>query len=342
MTVTKSRFEVRPYERRDESKILELLSASLGEGPAGRRAPEFFRWKHEENPFGPSTMLVAHADGRIVGLRAFMRWEFRSGMRSVRAVRAVDTATHPDYQRLGIFSALTREALGSLDDVDFVFNTPNEKSLPGYLKLGWTVVGRIPVSLRVRRPIRFLRRVRGSRTSVEGPQVGLGPPVSAEMAATFRLDDAAELLDEAVPDDERLSTVRGLDYLRWRYASAPFLDYRVVRQERGGNLAGLAIFRVRSRGRLWESTIAEVIVDSGDVSAARGVIRKVVRATAVDHVTCSFPKGSTAARAALQCGFLPTPGGMTFVVRPLQSEHMKPDPTATRSWALTLGDVEVF
>ena len=77
-------------------------------------------------------MLVAEADGRIVGLRAFMRWEFAAGDRRFRAVRAVDTATHPDYQGQGIFSRLTLEALDALrDQADFVFNTPNEKSLPG-------------------------------------------------------------------------------------------------------------------------------------------------------------------------------------------------------------------
>ena len=94
---------------------------------------------HPVDPFGRSFMLVAETDGRIVGLRAFMRWEFVAGDRRFRAVRAVDTATHPDHQGKGIFSRLTLEALDSLrDQADFIFNTPNEKSLPGYLKMGWS------------------------------------------------------------------------------------------------------------------------------------------------------------------------------------------------------------
>jgi GNAT superfamily N-acetyltransferase len=330
---------VRPYEEQDEPGVLDLLTASLGEGPAGGRAPEFFRWKHEDSPFGRSLMFVAEADGRIVGLRAFMRWEFRSGESTLHAVRAVDTATHPDYQRLGIFSALTREALNSLDGVDFVFNTPNEKSLPGYLKLGWSVVEEIPISLRVRRPLRFIGRLRGSRGSAD--QALDRPSVQAEVGEAVLQDELSALLDEAAAPDLRLSTDRHLAYLRWRYSSAPFLDYRVVSEERAGRVVGLAIFRVRPRGRLWESTIAEVIVAPGDASAARSLFRKVVAASHVDHLTCSFPRSSDAARAARRCGFLPTPGGMTFVVKPLRSE-VDPDPTAYRSWALSLGDVEVF
>ena len=144
---------LRPYREEDESAVLELLDASLGGGPVGRRPPSFFRWKHMSNPFGRSFMLVAEDDGRIVGLRAFMRWRFQAGDRELLAVRAVDTATHPDYQGQGIFSRLTLAALDELGgQVDLVFNTPNEKSLPGYLKMGWRPVGQVPIRVRVRHP----------------------------------------------------------------------------------------------------------------------------------------------------------------------------------------------
>ncbi|MGQ0670201.1 MAG: GNAT family N-acetyltransferase, partial [Actinomycetota bacterium] len=84
---------LRPYRGDDESRVLELLTASLGAGPAGERPAEFFRWKHLESPFGPSFMLVAEDADRVVGLRAFMRWRFRVAGAVVNAVRAVDTAT---------------------------------------------------------------------------------------------------------------------------------------------------------------------------------------------------------------------------------------------------------
>jgi GNAT superfamily N-acetyltransferase len=105
-----TQLDVRPYEDADEPRVLELLSASLGAGPSGDRSAAFFRWKHLENPFGRSVLLVAEADGGIVGLRAFLRWRLRAGHRELSAVRAVDTATHPEFQGRGIFSRLTRAA----------------------------------------------------------------------------------------------------------------------------------------------------------------------------------------------------------------------------------------
>src|SRR2546428_1238947 len=97
---------IRPFEDADEPVVLDLLSASLGDGPAGRRPPEFFRWKHIDNPFGRSYMILAESDGRVVGFRSFMRWRFRAGDATVLGVRAVDTATHPDVQGRGIFRNL--------------------------------------------------------------------------------------------------------------------------------------------------------------------------------------------------------------------------------------------
>jgi GNAT superfamily N-acetyltransferase len=331
---------VRPYGNKDERAVLDMLTAAMGPGPIGERSAEFFRWKHMANPFGPSFMLVAEDHGRIVALRAFMRWEFRAGGRTLRAVRAVDTATHPDYRRMGLFSRLTKEALRLLEgEADLVFNTPNEKSLPGYLKMGWRVAGKLPVRIRIRRPLRFLRGVRSLRSpGGEGPvRPGTTAPTAAEVLSAA---DLASLLAE-IDEDRRFVTPTSPDYLRWRYGAAPGLDYRGVVEGQEGNPHGLAIFRLRPRGGLWEAAVAEVIVRPGDRRTARGLFRQVVRAAAVDHITCLFPAGSVQADACRSAGFLRSPGGVLLTVNPL-TERLDPDPTSQTAWALSLGDVEVF
>lgn len=334
----------RPYRDDDQAGVLELLSDALGGGPGGKRTSEFFSWKHLDNPFGRSYLLVAEEEGRIVGLRAFMRWSFRSGNRIIRSVRAVDTATHPNHQGRGIFSRLTMEALDEVRrDTDLVFNTPNEKSLPGYLKMGWQVVGKMPISVRPRRPLRVLTGLQGRRrTAVPS---GAPPTVRAETSMEALSDPGiGPLLDEAGRDgDERLTTPRTQEYLRWRFGSIPVLDYRAVREYRGETLTGIALFRARPRGRLWESTVAELIVRPGDTGTARRLLRRVADAAgSVDHLTCHFPRGTAAARAAAWTGFLRAPGGVTFVVNQLQHVPMPSGPAQPSAWALTLGDLEVF
>ena len=159
------------------------MGAALGGGPTGENTAAFFEWKHQENPFGPSPGLVAHADGRLVGVRLFLRWELRAGERTFHAVRAVDTATDPEFQGRGIFRRLTLGLLQQLDeggDLDLVFNTPNANSRPGYLKMGWQDVGSIPVKLSPVRPVALLRGVRAAGRRLPRPRRGTCRPTSDE------------------------------------------------------------------------------------------------------------------------------------------------------------------
>jgi hypothetical protein len=327
---------IRPYSEADEPAVLELLHASLGPGPVGERNPEFFRWKHKANPFGPSYMLVAEVAGRIVGLRSFMRWRFVSDGRVVRAVRAVDTATHPEFQRMGIFSRLTKQAVEDLRlQTDLVFNTPNSRSGPGYLKLGWHRVGRVTVSVHVRRPIRFIGRLR----SMGDPSSDISIPVDLESArdCLADVDALSSLLEEAAAPTGQLATQKDLTFLRWRYGGTALLDYRAVRELRHGRLEGLAILRVRPRGRLWECSIVDLIARRGDTRTVIRLLQRAAAAAPVDYAVTRVASGWDAARA----GYVPTPGPLTLVVNPLRGKIL-PDPTVRRSWALTLGDLEVF
>ncbi|MGH2722676.1 MAG: GNAT family N-acetyltransferase [Actinomycetota bacterium] len=341
MKGSRTAYRVRPYADTDEAEVLRLLDEVLVVSPAGGPPSRLFRWKHLENPFGRSHLLVADAGGRIVGLRAFMRWTFRAGGRAYRAVRAVDTATHPEFQGRGVFSRLTLAALEDLrGDADFVFNTPNARSGPGYLKMGWRAVGRLPVQVRVRRPLRFLRGL--PAIGAAAPAGGPRPPVIAASAAEALEDGAllAEVLEARGPDRGGLSTPHSPEYLRWRYAGGA-IDYRAVWDPGERGARGLAIFRIRQRGRLWEAAVSEVLVAPGDGGTAARLLRRVAAAAPTDHLLCLIPRGSFPTGATRRTGFLPWRHGPVLMVNSLR-EALVPDPVDPRSWSLSLGDVEVF
>jgi GNAT superfamily N-acetyltransferase len=327
----------------DLPRVLDLLRLSLAGGPTGERTQDFFEWKHHDNPFGRSPAWVAVDEERLAGFRIFMRWSFRAGGRTVHAVRAVDTATHPDYRGQGIFRRLTTTALESLDEsVAMVFNTPNDQSLPGYLRMGWQVVGPIRIFVNARRPVRVLR-AKGRRTARRDSGAPPGarcrlPPASSVLAATEGLPAFVDSMAGRGREDERFRTVRDHAYLTWRYGLAPGLDYRALVVGTSGEPRGLAVGRMRHRGELVECTLAEVIC--ADDRTAGELLRAVARESGADHVTCHLPTGAVGRARLLQAGYLPVPGGPTLVSRPL---HRLPrDPRVPDSWALTLGDVEVF
>src|SRR5690606_39385473 len=57
--------EIRSATPADVPEILDVLRAALGEPPGLQRTEALWNWKHVDNPFGPSIVLVAESGGRI-------------------------------------------------------------------------------------------------------------------------------------------------------------------------------------------------------------------------------------------------------------------------------------
>jgi hypothetical protein len=318
----------RPASADDLPSILELARRSLGWADPDT---SFLAWKHLANPFGTSPMWVAQVGTRVVGFRTFLRWEFLDTNGDVlRAVRAVDTATDPDYQGQGIFTKLTLEALDSLgaEGVDLVFNTPNSQSLPGYLKMGWTLVGRLPVAI-MPTSARFPYVVFTARAAAAGRE-----PVatSAGFEALPALSEAS--LDGVIGTQVaggRIQTRRTADLLRWRYGNAA-LGYRVIRA--GDTLdEGFAVFRLRRRGRAVEAVLCETLRSSSRPTSQRELMHRIGRETSADYLLRISPEVATLDP------FVRVPRlGPVFTCRPLDGSMAPP----IDRWNLTMGDIELF
>ena len=324
-----SGLRIRELVPADRPEVLRLLALSLGWVPDAHH-DQFFEWKHGRNPFGPSLAWVAVLDGRIVGFRTFLRWELEGEGRPVAAARAVDTATHPDHRGAGVFSRLTRHGLERLGraGIEFVFNTPNDQSRPGYLKMGWQRVGRAPLLVRAR-SVAALPKVMRSRTPAD-----LGSlPSEAGLAAADVLSDRPALasLLRSQPPSPRIRTRRTPEFLAWRYAGFPPLTYRAVCAEEG-LAGGLALFRLRRRGPAVEAAIGDVLAPHGDRRCAAALAREVLRASGADYALASV--------VGHWSGFVPLPGQGPVVT--WKGLGDAPGPPPIRAWGLSLGDIELF
>ena len=235
--------EIRPGTAADIPQIVSLLKASLGETFLPK-SEGYWRWKHVDNPFGESPVLLATEANRLIGVRAFMRWRWSNINEAREAVRAVDTATHPSAQGKGIFTKLTMALLEDSEQkkIDLVFNTPNEKSMPGYLKMGWVKAGQMPIEVNAVRPVHMviaaatgkkLDDPQHSKASIERfvSHPGLMELVMSHFAA-FNSGDFV--------------TAYSRDYLRWRYVDIPVAAYYAAGIEENSKLGGIFIYRVKN------------------------------------------------------------------------------------------------
>jgi GNAT superfamily N-acetyltransferase len=320
---------VRMYRDEDLPAVLELLRASLGETPLLQRTPQLFRWKHIDNPFGRSVILVAEVDDTIVGLRAFMRWQLDHEGELIECGRAVDTATHPGYLRRGIFKRLTTEALEVATEVgiQLIFNTPNERSRPGYLKMGWSDVGPIRVLIRPH-PSRLIRARQESFPSLDE----LVPPAIPIDSDWRPVDDPGHDHTDADSTRPGLRTPRSSSYLTWRFAAHPTARYGAVVRT-----SGTAVVRPNLRnGR------AELVISDALGASPTDAVRAAVRGSKADYDVAAFPPGSPGRHAVQRAGMLPIPGvaALRLVARPIEALDI--DFFNPESWQLALSDVELL
>jgi hypothetical protein len=212
------------------------------------------------------------------------------------------------------------------EGVQAVFNTPNERSLPGYLKMGWHPIGKLAVGLRPRNPASAVRVAR-SRTAADKWSL----PTTAGFAAAELFADHAsvERLVEKIELPPALHTRLTPAFLMWRFGFEP-LRYRVV-VDTDGISGGLVVFRLRKRGHATEAAIQMLLAPPSSASRVRRIARRIARETGADY--------GLLLGGGWHDGFAVIPRmGPLLVWRPLADARVP----AARDLALSLGDVELF
>jgi len=301
---------IQQAEETDIPAIVELLKLSLGESLMPK-TEAFWRWKHMDNPFGKSPVLLAFEGDQLIGVRAFMRWEWRQGNRTYKAVRAVDTATHPLHQGRGIFKKLTLQLVEQCrnEGIDFIFNTPNKHSRPGYLKMGWKKWGNLTIGFRP-----FLKRI-GKRAGFE---------VAHYMQHTY-----PECLADWISfPANRLITNRSVAYFSWRYRFNPNVTYLTLGDEKSGYLI---FYRLKPYAFGMELRVCDVVMNH---TANRGVMQGQL----LQAVQQSGASLLTFSPSVLPITSLSLPLGPVITLRTLTPDKFLP----FDCWKPSLGDMEVF
>ncbi|HVX50606.1 MAG TPA: GNAT family N-acetyltransferase [Chitinophagaceae bacterium] len=323
----------------DKPAIIDLLKESLGESTIPK-SEKLWNWKHEQSPFGKSFVLVAEEDQKIVGVRAFMRWDWQFGDRVFKAVRAVDTATHPEYQGKGIFKKLTLQQieLCKLEGIDFVFNTPNEQSRPGYLKMGWIQLGKIPLKFKIVQPFFFSYAWYFSRTKQEGHNEDPSP--SQKWG-----NDVFDILNKIVVQNSGISTILSPEYIFWRYAANPLFRYNYFTD----NTSFFVVTRIKNHSFSRELRIVEFCLLNAEVDHARvseeinKCIIKFCKLNNINFISMAGQKYLAFKNLFSWMGILPVKSlGPLMTIRNVGMNDDFAKVADMHNWNCSLGDIELF
>lgn len=313
MTIREATFD-------DIPDIIPVLKASLGTQDLPL-SEEIWKFKHINNPFGKSLVLLAIEDDEIVGVRAFMKWELTLKDKVFKCYRAVDTATHPNHRGKGIFKKLTLKAveMAKENNDNFVFNFPNEKSRPGYLKMGWQKAGNIKVALKPSFRS-FWKFYKNEKHEVHNK-------VSAEA-----LDALCQKWNKKV-QQKGLYTSKSPEYLHWRFENNPLQEYSVEASD-GFYLA----VSTKKRKKIKELRVTECIFnDKKGRKKARKAIRKLSSKFGAQVISFS-PELLSFGMFSVKGAF-----GPILTVRELNlSTSEKATCFDMKNWSYSLGDLELF
>jgi len=309
---------IRKASEIDIPKIIELLKISLGETLIPK-SEAFWKWKHLDSPFGKSPVLLAEENGQLIGVRAFLKWEYSENGKFHRACRAVDTATHPDHQGKGVFKNLTLSLIDELreDGVALIFNTPNSKSTPGYIKMGWEKWGKLPLKLN----FHFKKSKKPESEKADWEQV-------------------SSLIDEIARTQltsPKIQTRLVPGYLRWRYRDNPLFPYHYLSD--GENY--LLIYRIKEGKMGREFRICDFfnvgIIPRESQKELRRLLNQRIKASGSRF--SSFSGLTYPDQKVLDMGSLPVLNiGPLVTLRKIQ-EDISP---MEMPWGWSLGDLEVF
>lgn len=109
-----------------------------------------FRWKYKNNKL--TNAFVALEEGKLVAFRGFFINLYRIQNKILPIAVFADTVTHPSYRGKGLFSILSNLGMKSLREqgiIGVLALSSNEKSSPGYLKLGCKILAEKETSYRL-------------------------------------------------------------------------------------------------------------------------------------------------------------------------------------------------
>jgi len=316
---------IREATEQDIPQIIQVLKASLGE-TSSKKNEDVWRYKHVANPFGKSLVLVAEEDNKLVGVRAFMRWQWKYLEEKFSAFRAVDTATHPEYQGKGIFKKLTLKALELAKERGdhFVFNTPNEQSKPGYLKMGWKEVENIKIQVSLLNPFTIL--------------FGKKNHIPKTLFSTLNTEDSTKqkvLISNYNKKRQLIGlyTPKSRKFLTWRYEENPLQQYMVYNSSDGY----VAVY-LKKRGKIRELRVVEMI--SGNETTEKK-LNKWIRSQAREnraHIITTEPNQKSPGVLNFTSGIGPV---LTVKNINLDQDHSQ-KLMKIQNWAYSIGDLELF
>lgn len=197
-------------------------------GHQGKVCKKAFESKHLKNPFRLNDpFCFYYVDDKPVGLNAFMGTKLYVNGNQYYITQSNDTFVSSEYRGKKIFTKVVTDFVENGVESELTIGLPNEKSYPGFLKMGWKCVAQLSHFVYFMNPIerfiynKFWKLITNTEQSNE------------EIFNKFRMDmsDRCNISDEEfniINSRNDVFLFRSKDFFEWKAEYNQKFDFRYL------------------------------------------------------------------------------------------------------------------
>lgn len=316
----------RGYEKGDEERILDLLTAVWGE----RHTVEYWNWLYRENPDHYSIMRIAEWEDKPVAFVAVLPVTMKTS-KEFTGYLGLHAATHPDHRGKGMMNALVKELFAEAAARGLAVGYYVTELGSPIEKVGMRAQGAQMLAGPMRDFFLILNLQATLKRSDLGPVSKLGAVVlrMTHRARKFRFSNGVtveqvagfdgsfdELWNEvALSLGKALVIKRSANYLTWRYSLDPENKYITWVAKHDDKLLGYLVARHDHAEDSHRALIADIFGFSQRKDALRALVSNVVqyfREQNAELVRCQLSDGHPFTGILEDVGFASRPAGRSL------------------------------
>ena len=344
-------------EKNDCSNLDELITLSKSYYTKGDIINKnYLNWQYLNNPAGSPFLFTSKeiSAGQLAGQYLVIPMEYQVKGKIIAGSLSLNTLTHPDHQRKGLFTKMANAAYKDCAENDnfFTIGFPNPMSYPGFVKkLSFEHLGYIPLLIKPLKPLSILFSYFKKDKEKHGGEIEFMHKVIKSNIKEFDFNNKQdqnkyESFWKRIKMKYPISSNKDFNFLKWRYNDHPTKIYKIFYSHENDEINGIIIIRAE---QVWGFNVG-MIMDLMQLNLRDKTLLKFAsksfRQMNLDFIAALHSKIGEY-EILKKCNFLKIPQKLLpqkihFIVRQNKSFENVSEILKRENWKLTFGDYDVF
>jgi hypothetical protein len=266
---------IRQYLPTDRDKIIGLLDTAFKGWPhfdLDCSPKDHWDWKFVDNPLKRRMITVAEIDDKIVGCDHLLFTKVKIGKQVLPVGQAVDSAVHPDYRGLGIYSkmrdfagkrildpeshtpivyaASTNSTIikkeGKLGSISFPYQIEHLIRIPNidlHLRMNGNTNHNLPREILIKTGYNAIKILNSTEKLFINNKV---VNKNLKIVDTNKFDEKIDVFWRKIKDQYYFIMEKSKEYLSWRYCDSRGGNFTIKQAEEDGEVVGYIVLRVNN------------------------------------------------------------------------------------------------